>query len=55
MIGGVFKFVFAIIVFIVVGIAINPALGAIFNGYTLPALGVFLCQLGAAGLVIKSK
>jgi len=52
MLSGTFKFVFAIIAFIIVGIAINPALSAVFNGFTLPVLGVFLCQLAAAGMVV---
>lgn len=55
MIGGVFKFVFAILAFVIVGIVINPALGALFNGFTLPPVGVFIASLAAAGLVIGSK
>ena len=54
MIGGTFKFILAILAFIVVGIAINPVLAALFNGFTLPTIGVFLCQLAGAGLVIGS-
>lgn len=55
MIGGVFKFVLAIVVFFVAGIIINPAVGALFNGFQLPTLAVFFCQLGCAGLVVAKK
>lgn len=55
MLKGTFKFVLAAVVFIVIGIVINPALAALFNGYQLGSVGVFLCSLLAAGLVIGSK
>ena len=55
MIGGIFRFVFAFVAFFVVGVAINPALAAVFNGFQLPPLGVFLAQLAGAGLVVASK
>jgi len=52
MIAGTFKFVLAVVMFFVVGIVVNPAIGSLFNGYQLPPLGVFLASLVAAGLVV---
>jgi len=52
MVGGAFKFVLAIVIFFVLGIVLNPALAAIFNGFTLPSIGVLVCQLLGAGCVV---
>jgi hypothetical protein len=55
MVGGAFRFILAILAFIIMGIVVNPMLSSLFNGFTLPSLGVFLASLAAAGLVIGSK
>ena len=55
MVSGAFKFVFANVIFFIIGIVLNPALAALFNGFRLPGIGVFLCQLLGAGLVVASK
>ena len=54
MIGGAFKFIFAIVVFIVAGIAINPMLASVFNGFTLPPLGLIIAQALCAGMVVSA-
>ena len=54
MFGGVFKFIFAIVVFIVIGIIANPVLAALGTNIVLPNWGVFLCSLCAAGGVVGS-
>jgi hypothetical protein len=54
MIGGAFKFVLAVVVFIIAGIAINPMLAAVLNGFTLPPLGLFVAQIVCAGMVVAS-
>jgi hypothetical protein len=55
MVSGAFKFVFAIVIFFAVGIVLNPALVALFNGFRLPGIGVFISQLLGAGLVVAAK
>jgi hypothetical protein len=53
MVGGAFKFILAVIVFFVVGVIANPVAAAMFNGASLPVMGVFLCQVLAAGFIIS--
>lgn len=53
MISGAFKFILAAIVFVIVGVIANPVAAAMFDGATLPTMGVFLCQVLAAGFIIS--
>ena len=52
MISGTFRFILAVITFIIIGVVINPVVSAIFNGTTLPPLGILICQILAAGFVV---
>lgn len=47
------KFVLAVVVFILVGVMLNPMLGIVLPGYQVPPLAVLVCQLLAAGAVVK--
>lgn len=47
------KFVLAVVVFFLVGLMLNPLLGVVLPGHQLPPLAVLVCQLLAAGAVVK--
>lgn len=53
MLSGVIKFVIAVIVFVVVGIFINPVLSALLN-VALPPMAVLVVQICCAGLIVAS-
>jgi hypothetical protein len=54
MIGGAFKFIFAIIVFFITMAMANPVLASLEADIVLPNWGLVACSLLMAGWVVKS-